>query len=196
MTELLEKKQILRVVPQNFKNSNRGEVISVDDKFFGLKMYSPIDEALINKQIEFYSQTPNGMLYFASFITEISGETIKVRKPIKHRFLQRRAFSRVEHKSTIQLSADSTNYESELINISAGGMKILTKTYLDISKKFEITLNPTKDNEIHCDFEIIRIQKNENETFTISGRFKNLSDTDRMKLVNFCMRKSVENKNK
>lgn len=196
MNELLEKNQVISVVPQDFKNSNKGKIIDVLDRKFLLEVNHAPDGILLNNLIEFYSQTKNGMLYFTSDVTNIEGNVLTVKNPIKHRFLQRRAFTRVKLLKDMTCSLDGKSYSFKSLDISSGGMKLETEETLNINSEYDISLQLIKGQEINCKLEFIRIEKNDKDSYTLSGRFKNLSDIDKMTLMQFCMRRSIENVNK
>ena len=63
MRELIKNEQLVTIVPQDFKNSNKGRVLSVDMDGFKMELkYKP--EGLIKNHIcDFYSLTDNGYLY-------------------------------------------------------------------------------------------------------------------------------------
>lgn len=193
MTELLEKNQLISIVPQDFKNSNKGKVLDVQNNFFLVETLHSPDGIIPKKIIEFYSQTKNGMLYFSSNVTEMNGNTLKIAMPRKHRFLQRRNFSRIKFNKDLVLNLNGRDYKFTSINLSAGGMKIQTNEHLDIEMEYDLNLQLLDKNRVQCKYEIIKIEKNENNSYTLSGRFKNLSNTDRMNLIQFCMRKNIEN---
>lgn len=196
MGEILEKEQIINVVPVNFKNSNKGKIIDFLEKEFLLEVSHSPDEILVNKMMEFYSQTNNGMLYFSSTVTEINGNVLKIRMPIKHRFLQRRAFTRVKFIQNLDFKSDGKSFDVASIDLSAGGLKLKSNEYVDINGEYDVCIRLSVNKKIRCQFELIRIEKNEENTYTLSGRFKNLSNTDKMTLIQFCMKKNMENMNK
>lgn len=196
MGEILEKEQIINVVPVNFKNSNKGKIIDFLEKEFLLEVSHSPDEILVNKMMEFYSQTNNGMLYFSSTVTEINGNVLKIRMPIKHRFLQRRAFTRVKFIQNLDFKSDGKSFDVASIDLSAGGLKLKSNEYVDINGEYDVCIRLSVNKKIRCQFELIRIEKNEENTYTLSGRFKNLSNADKMTLIQFCMKKNMENMNK
>lgn len=196
MNELLEKNQVINVVPQDFKNSNKGKIIDVLDRKFLLEVNHAPEGILLNNLIEFYSQTKNGMLYFTSDVINIEGNVLTVKNPVKHRFLQRRAFTRVKLLKDMSCSLDGKSYGFKSLDISSGGMKLETKETLNINSEYDISLQLIKGQEINCKLEFIRIEKNDKDSYTLSGRFKNLSDIDKMTLMQYCMRRSIENVNK
>lgn len=196
MGEILEKNQIINVVPVNFKNSNKGKIVDFLEKEFMLEVFHSPDEILVNKMMEFYSQTKNGMLYFSSTVTEINGNILKIRRPIKHRFLQRRAYTRVKFIQKLEFKTDNKSFDISSIDLSAGGLKLKAKEYVDINGEYDVCIKLSVNKKVRCKFELIRIEKNDENTYTLSGRFKNLSNTDKITLIQFCMKKHIENLNK
>lgn len=196
MNELLEKGQVLSVVPQNFKVSNKGKIIDIQDKSFSLDLFYEPEGIVPRKLMEFYSQTKNGMLYFVSSTFEINGNTIKVLIPRKHRFLQRRAFTRIKFFQDMDFELSGNTYRITSINMSAGGMKLRTNEYLDIDSVYDLKIKLLDENYVKCQYEPIKVEKNEDGSYTLSGRFKNLENTDKMKLIQFCIRKNIENLNR
>lgn len=195
MYELLEKNQILNIVPKEVENSNKGKVIDIQERKFMLETLYPADELQALKQIEFFSQTPNGMLYFTSHAVEIKDNVLTVEFPIKHRFLQRRAYSRVKFVFDVKITSKDQTYDVISIDLSAGGMKVKTKQNIDIDVEYDIAINLLDKQVVNCKYQIIKVEKGE-EFYTLSGRFQKLSNTDKMKLVQFCMRKSIEHVNR
>lgn len=196
MAEILEKEQVINVVPVNFRNSNKGKIVDFLEREFLLEVFHNPDEILVNKMMEFYSQTKNGMLYFSSTVTEVNGNILKVRMPIKHRFLQRRAFTRVKFIQKLEFKSDGKSFDIDSIDLSAGGLKLKSSKYVDINGEYDVCIRLSANKKVRCKFALIRIEKNEENTYTLSGRFKNLSNIDKMSLIQFCMKKNMENLNK
>lgn len=196
MNELLEKNQILSVIPQNFKDSNKGKVIDIQDEIFLLEMVHNVDNISPRKLMEFYSQTKNGMLYFVSDAQEINGNILSVSIPRKHRFLQRRAFTRIKFSQDVECKLGDKSYKITALDLSAGGMKLKAEEALDIDTEYNLSLKLLGENYVKCQYELIKMEKNQNGFYTLSGRFKNLTNTDKMGIIQFCMRKNIENVNK
>lgn len=196
MRELIKKDQIVDIVPQDFKNSNKGKVLNVDMEGFTMELkYQP--KGLIQNHIcDFYSLTDNGYLYFESYIKDLTNNVISIANPIKHRFLQRRKFTRITFLSDIELSYNGQAYKARTLDISAGGMKISTKENINIENEYDVTLKLESELIIKCKYRLIRVEKNDAGIYTISGRFTCLSNVDKMTLVQFCMKKNMENINK
>jgi len=196
MNELLEKGQEISIVPQDFRNSNKAKVIDVHDNSFELEVFRAPTGIVPKYLSEFYSPTKNGMLYFVTDVTSIDGNKLTVSMPRKHRFLQRRAFTRIKMKQNLELSLGDKSFKVLLLDLSAGGIKLETSERIDIDSEYDLKIGILGAQVITCKLDPIRVIKNDNATYTVSGRFKNLSNVDKMALVQFCMRKNIENENK
>lgn len=196
MSELLEKDQVISIVPQDFRNSNKGKVVDIQEQKFKLELLHENEGITPNKVAEFYSQTKEGMLFFASSILEIENNLLTIAIPKKHRFLQRRSFSRVNFAKDLECKIEDKAYKIKSVNLSVGGMKFKANELLDLNTEYDIRIELLNDQNIDCKIELIRVEKNEDKTYTLSGRFKNISNIDKMTLVQFCMRRNIENMNK
>lgn len=195
MAELLEKEQVLSVIPKDYAQANKGKVTKINEKNFMLELFHAPDGITPQHIMEFYSPTPNGMLYFTSSAAEINGNTITVSMPRKHRFLQRRTFTRIQFKQEITLKG-SKNYKANSIDLSAGGMKLKINAPVGIEDEFSLSVKLLENSFIECKYLPTKIEKDADGSYTVSGRFQNLSNTDKMKLTQFCIRKNIENINR
>lgn len=196
MRELIKKEQLVTIVPQDFKNSNKGKVLDVSLDGFKMELkYKP--EGLIKDHIcDFYSLTDNGYLYFESYIQEVVNNVVKIANPVKHRFLQRRKFTRIKFLEDLELVWEDTVHKVRSLDLSAGGMKLRTEENIDIEKEYKVCIKLSDDQEVKCKYQLIRVEKGDSGLYTISGRFTNLSNIDKMTLIQFCMKKDMENLNK
>ena len=196
MRELLKKDQIVTIVPHDFKDTNKGKITEVSMEGFKMKLkYVP--RGLMQKHIcDFYSLTDNGYLYFESYIRELDGNVVAIANPKKHRFLQRRKFTRIKFLENLELEHEGTVHNVRTLDLSAGGMKLKTKENINIEYEYNVTIQLNDEIEVHCKYQLIRVEKCDDGTYTISGRFTQLSNVDKMSLVHFCMKKSMENDNK
>ncbi len=196
MRELLKQDQKVTVVPQDFKNSNKGDVISVDQEGFKLKLKFKPDGLIKNHICDFYSLTDNGYLYFESYIKDLENNVLSIANPVKHRFLQRRKFTRIKFNEDVELVFGDTVHKARTLDISAGGMKLQTSENIDMEKEYKVTIKLSREQEISCKYQLIRVEKGDNGLYVISGRFTNQSNIDKMTLIQFCMKKDMENLNK
>lgn len=197
MNELIKIDQNVTIVPKDFNFTNKGVVTSVSDKGFSMKMKYPTTGLKQRLICEFYSQTPNGILFFNSHATEISDNEIFIANPKKHRFLQRRQFTRIKFiTETKMVDTLDNEYEITTMDLSAGGLKFMTSKSIDLEKEYKIEINLNEDQTIYCWLQPIRMEKQDTGKFLLSGRFVHQVNVDKMTLIQYCMNKNMEAKNK
>ena len=196
MRELVKKEQLVTIVPQDFKMTNKGTVLDVSMEGFRMKLQYKPDGLMINHICDFYSMTDNGYLYFESYIQALDNNVITIANPVKHRFLQRRKFTRIKFLEDLVLTYDDISHNVKTLDLSAGGMKIRTEDNIDMDKEYRVTIKLSDEQEIKCRYQLIRVEKGDNGLYTISGRFTHLNNIDKMTLVQFCMKKDMESTNK
>ena len=194
MRELVKNEQSVTIIPQDFKNANKGKVLNVDAEGFRLELkYKP--EGLIKNHIcDFYSLTDHGENIF--IYLDDNNNIVSVANPVKHRFLQRRKFTRIKFISELELTCGDISHKVRTLDLSAGGMKLQTSENVDIEKEYNVTVKLGLNQEVKCKYQLIRVEKGDNGLYTISGRFVNLSNIDKMTLIQFCMKKDMENTKK
>lgn len=196
MRELLKKEQLVTVVPQDFKLSNKGKITDVSMEGFKMELKYKPDGLIKNHICDFYSLTDNGYLYFESYIQNLENNVVSVANPVKHKFLQRRKYTRIAYFEKLELTCNNKTHEVKALDLSAGGMKVKTADSVDIELEYKVTLKLSDDQIINSNFQIIRISREEDGMYTLSGRFTNLNNIDKMTLVQYCMKKNMENFNK
>ena len=105
-----------------------------------MKVNYPTEGIEINHICEFFSQTENGMLYFESYTSDMENNVLTVANPIKHRFLQRRKFTRITFLQTTKLYRDDISYEIQTLDLSAGGMKFKSKNHINIDTEYNVDI--------------------------------------------------------
>lgn len=196
MRELIEKDKKITIVPSDFKCANKGTIVEVEPKYFTVELEYEPKGMMRHNYCEFYTQTNHGTLYFDSYPEKIEGKKITVATPAKHRFLQRRQYTRVKYVHELELAFTGGSHKITTLDISAGGMKFKTTENINIEEKYSITLPLSEELSVECIFSPIRIEKNENGGYTLSGRFEYHSGKDKMTLTQYCAKRSIEIRNK
>lgn len=196
MRELLEKDRKITVVPADFKCANKGTIVEVEPRYFTVELEYEPQGMMRHNYCEFYTQTSHGTLYFDSFPETIEGKKVKIATPAKHKFLQRRQYTRIKFVYDLDLKCGDDVKKITTLDISAGGMKFRTNDNINIEAEYSISLPLSEKQFIDCKFSPIRIEKNENGGYTISGRFGYHNNIDKMTLTQFCTKRSIEIKNK
>lgn len=195
MRELVEKNQHVIIIPADFKCANKGTITEVTPEGFSLQLNHEPDGILKNTYCEFFVETSNGTLFFESFPKNIEGNTIFIASPAKHKFLQRRQFTRVKYVHDLDLLSDNNTHKITTLDISAGGMKFKTSENINIEGTYKITLPLSENNSVTCKYSPIRIEKT-NDGYTHSGRFMYDENRGKMELIQYCTKRSIEIKNK
>lgn len=196
MRELVKNEQLVTIVPQDFKNTNKGTVLDVSMEGFRMKLIYKPEGLLVNHICDFYSLTDNGYLYFESYIQALDGNIVTIANPVKHRFLQRRKFTRIKFLENLVLTYDDESHNIRTLDLSAGGMKITSDDNIDMEKEYNVIIKLSDEQEVKCRYQLIRVEKNDNGKYIISGSFTHLNNIDKMTLVQFCMKKDMETFNK
>lgn len=196
MRELIEKDKQITIVPADFKCANKGRILEVEPKFFTVELEHNPDGIMRHNYCEFYTQTSHGTLYFDSYPETIDGKIIKIANPAKHRFLQRRQYTRIKFVHELDLFYESGVHKIKTLDISAGGMKFKTDENVNIENKFTVTLPLSEKQSVECIFSPIRIEKAENGGYILSGRFEYHNGKDKMTLTQYCAKRSIEIRNK
>lgn len=196
MRELVVENQEILMIPQNFKFANKGHVTEVRAGDFTLELDYEPDGILENTYCEFYTQTSHGKLYFDSYAKEIKGKTLIIASPAKHKFLQRRQYTRIKYMNELKLKLDNNSYNVSSLDVSAGGMKLTTNEGINIDGSYDVTLPLSETVSLNCKFQPIRIERRNEGGYTVSGQFVYNSNHDKMILTQYCAKRSVEIKNK
>ncbi len=196
MRELVKLDQNVIIVPKDFKLTNIGKVVDVDEQSFKMKVNYPTKGIEINHICEFFSQTDNGMLYFESYASDMENNLLTVANPVKHRFLQRRKFTRITFLQNTKLYNGDVSYEIQTLDLSAGGMKFKSANHINIDTEYNVDIVLSDEQTITCKIQLIRIEKQDDDSYILSGRFLILNNIDKMILIQYCMKKNMELLNK
>lgn len=196
MRELIEKDKEIIVVPSDFKCANKGIITDVKPTEFTVKLKYAAKGFLKNNYCEFFTTTSHGTLSFNSYPKEIESDTLVVATPAKHKFLQRRQYRRIKFIENLEMKSENDTVKIMTLDVSAGGMKLTTSDNISIEKDYEFSLPLSEIQTINCVFSPIRIEKNQEGGYTVSGRYIYKNNLDKMTLIQYCAKRSIEIQNK
>lgn len=181
------------ILSRSIDNAVKCRVIEISEDCFKVKLdklkkYEP------EESVELFTMTNKGQLYFETFVKEAAEDVISIWFPISYKYLQRREYSRINVDKDIVLNDGQNDIKAKISDLSAGGLKVITAAQLQLLKEYEISIK-IENRELKIIFEPIRIETVNND-FISSGRFKDISNFDRIALVQYCFRKQIENSNK
>lgn len=194
MRELLEKGKQITVVPTDFRNANKGVITEVSPEGFIVELENEPKGMLKRNYCEFFTQNQYGTLYFTSFPQSIDGKVLKIANPAKHKYLQRRQYTRVKYNHDLELRCGDVSHNIYTFDVSAGGMKFKCNEAINIDSEFRVKLPLSSVQQVECVFIPIRIEKGSD--YTVSGRFNYLSERDKMVITQFCAKRNIEIRNK
>ena len=194
MRELLEKGKRVTVVPTDFKNANKGTITEVSPQGFVVELDYEPQGFLKRNYCEFFTQNQYGTLYFSSYPQEINGKVLKIANPAKHKYLQRRQYTRVKYNYSLPLYNDNENFTIDTLDLSAGGLKFKCDKAVNIDSSYKIDLPLSSVQKVTCEFSPIRVEKGNG--YVVSGKFNYFNDRDRMILTQFCSKRNIEIRNK
>ncbi len=191
-SEIVEGKEFY-ILSRSIDNATKCKIVEVSEEHLDVKLDIK-GKYEIDESVELFAMTKKGQLYFETIVKNVDDDIISMWFPINYRYLQRREFSRISLQKQIVLKKGKKKIDAEIVDLSAGGFKVITSEQLDLLTEYSFEIDI--DNEIaNCNFEPIRIELN-GEKFVSSGRFNNISSHDRIALVQYCFRKQIENSNK
>lgn len=202
MKKFLKKNQKIYLVPQNIK----GALSVMIKKLLASSLEAevrPEDFEYYQKNdcVEVFTIAEDGMLYFKADVAEVDSETNTVKLKFdkeKYELLQRREYTRIDFEKEFTLSDGEKDYVCSCIDICAGGMKFITTAPLTTAADYQIEFTLENTIPIKCFFKPIRVvpEKGKKHQNIVSGRFIALKNIDKIAIVQFCFKKSMEFTNK
>ena len=193
MRKQIQEIEEFNIISRRIDNASKCKVIEVCEDCFKVKLKRNC-EYEADESVELFAMTNKGQLYFETMVKEADGDILSIWFPITYKYLQKREFSRITTENKITLINNEEKITANLIDISAGGLKLTTKKQLQLQTEYKAEFQ-IENKEIECIFEPIRIEYVQGK-FISSGRFKDLKNHDRITLVQYCFRKQIENSNK
>ena len=193
MREYILKGKEFCILSRSIDNVTKCTVVEVTEEYFNVELQLE-GKYEVDETVELFAMTPKGQLYFETIVKEVQGNIVSLWFPLSYKYLQKREFSRVLTDKKIVLSCGKKNYNANIIDISAGGLKVITKEQLELLKSYNLVIE-VENKQIKCKFSPIRTEAVDGY-FVSSGRFEGLSNYDRISLVQFCFIKQIENSTK
>lgn len=148
-------------------------------------------------KVDLFSVIGSGVQYLTSVLRKTDNQLLTVEKPSKTVLIQRREYARVEIHKNILIPYNGKNIRAEILDISAGGMRLLSETEMQNNFDYDVSINIENNVNFSCKFLPIRIVFDEKmKKYSISGKFQLLKNIDKVALIQFCMKKQSELQNK
>ena len=200
MQEVIKNVKDFKIIPNNFKSSAIFNLLEVNDKTFTAEL-DLVDELeladyVVGSVVEIFGVNNIGLVYFETRILDKVDKKITLEMTQDYSVIQRREYSRVElNQGSVIFKDKADNFVINVCDISAGGIKLITKEPLEIDKHYEILISLSNNMKIECALAPIRISE-EDGKFVTSGKFVDLDNADRIVLVQYAFKVKIEEQNK
>lgn len=204
MNELLKNTQEFKIIPSNFKSSGILNITDVtDDKIIAKLILideRELEDYSTNSNVEIFGVNPLGLIYFETKILSKDKDNITLALTQDYSIIQRREYSRVGLNQGQVIFKDIPDENIlHVEDISAGGIKLISKIPLEIDKYYDIEIKLSTNMTIECALSPIRVTQTsykEQNAYSISGKFVDLENADRIVLVQYAFKTKMEEQNK
>lgn len=204
MKELIQTVKDFKIIPNNFKSAGKFNLIEVNENSISGEIVLADDNEKEDYQtgsnVEVFGVNNVGLVYFETKILSREDKIISLAATNDFSIIQRREYSRVSlNQGKIIFKDKAPDFVVKVEDISAGGVKFISNQPLELDKEFEIEVQLSNNMKIECALRPIRVQEIKTEngvTYSISGKFINLENVDRIVLVQYAFKIKMEEQNK
>ncbi len=204
MKELINSAKDFKIIPNNFKSSGAFDILEIKDNEIVAELILIDDKELndyaINSNVEVFGVNNLGLIYFETKILDRVDKKITLALTPDYSIIQRREYSRVGlNQGTITFKDIAPSIVLNIDDISAGGIKFISSEPLELDKYYDIEIKLTNNMKIECALSPIRViptKYQEKDAYTISGKFIDLENADRIVLVQYAFKIKMEEQNK
>lgn len=206
MNTLIKSVKDFKIIPNNFNSSGEFELLEVDEDKIKVKLIlldeSELEDYKIGSDVEVFGVNAIGLIYFETKILDIEKDKFIAYLALTsdYSIIQRREYSRVNlENGNIIFNDLPDGLVKSVEDISAGGVKFSATSALEIDKTYSILIQLSNNMKIECDLKPIRINetvKDGVKQYTISGKFVNLENMDRIVLVQYAFKIKMEEQSK
>lgn len=201
MEKILTVTKDFKIIPENFKNAGELKVLEMCNDTVTAKVIldkrQNIEDYSAGVNVEIFGANDLGLIYFETKVVSREGDVITFNIVPDFSIIQRREYSRVIlQKGKVNFTDLAENTVEQVIDISAGGLKIISNDKLELEKSYQIEIVLSNNMKINCNFKPVRIVKNKDDKFVISGKFADLENLDRIVLVQYAFKLKMEEQNK
>lgn len=186
----LKENEKIRVVPENFEETFDVVINKIDDDYVYFNLGSNVLGA--GEVFDAYVISDNGILFFTAKVEKIENNVVSFGRKIKLEQLQRRQYVRVKIVDDVEIFNNENEklLDAWFVDISVGGFKIHLKNTLNFSQKYLVKFK-LYEKDMILPFSIIAQNKEMENLYTISARFENISNNDKITLVQYCYKKQA-----
>lgn len=194
MLQSFKQNQIIKIIPTEINNACSATIIDTEKETITVKTNCP--NTVLNGDCECFCATDSGVNYFKAKVKEIGNNTYELFSLSSYITMQRREYSRITLNTETTFKSGEENIKVLVTDFSAGGMKVTSKKELLINSNYSFSLEITPKLIINNTFTPIRQSKREDESYEISGKFTNITNKERISIIQYCFTRKMEDTNK
>lgn len=204
MRELINSAKDFKIIPNNFKSSGAFNILETTENEIIAELVlldeKELNDYSINSSVEVFGVNNLGLIYFETKIIDRVDKKITLALTSDYSIIQRREYSRVGlNQGAITFKDIAPDVVLNIDDISAGGVKFISSEPLELDKFYDIEIKLSNNMKIECALSPIRIiptKHEEKDAYTISGKFVDLENADRIVLVQYAFKIKMEEQNK
>lgn len=184
----------IKVVPTDIENIFTSKITKVDENNIYFELGNNV--LSVGEVFDAYAFFDNGICFFTACADKIEDNVVQFSNKVKVEHLQRRQYARIKMDSDVKITQKNSDTEIEawLVDISVGGFKMHTKKSFDMQGKYFLNIN-LNNKEMVLEFKPISQVKEMENLYTVSARYENIDNTDKITLVQYCYKKQAEKVN-
>ena len=195
MLEYIQKNSIFYILPENINNAGAYSFEKSENNTITF-ISQKNTELTSDDTVEIFVNSTEGIIYFKSAIKNVENNLVTIDFPNDYEILQRRENKRIKLNLPVVIEKDEIKKEVMLIDISVGGIKILSDEQMLLNTKYSVIFNFDQTISVFG-FVPKRIMLSDDEkSFYISGQIMSKSPKDKIALVQYCYKKEFEQSNR
>ncbi|MDD3013020.1 MAG: PilZ domain-containing protein [Candidatus Gastranaerophilales bacterium] len=200
MIDFLKKNRNLKIIPGNINKISNGTIIDSKDASFVVLLDKAVSLEQ-NEVIEVIIPDQSNLIKFESTVIQKEEKILYLTIPKNVRYVQRREFPRVNISIPVTLNEISNpddTLNSITKNLSGGGMQVIADKTFFVGSLLKAKFIIFDKSSIESVLEVLRVDKKDHscKEYYLSGRFKDLSNTQRTALIQMCFKRQLELKYK
>lgn len=189
----------VKIIPSNPEDILNGLIVDCNENKFTIKLQSNTKKTFdYNSTSDILIKHNTCIIKFEANFTVISDELIEIETPKNYKIIQRREYPRVNVNSEIKVTNSSCPDKfiaAKIINLSGGGISFETNAAIKAGDLLNTTLDFIKTKSINVLLDVVRSTSNELINI-VSASFKKILNSDRILIIQYCLKKQLESKYK
>ena len=199
MKKSLKLNKKIRLIPENYYDVLKASIVNIGNESFSLRLDEGSSQAtnLINKKLEVSITNQSYLISFESLDHYLCEDLLCIKYPDLFKKVQRREYNRVNVNLPIMLASHTqTAFNVVVKNLSGGGMQLLTNQKVAEGDLFSAKIQISNNKIIETSFQVLRVETVDanQEEYLVAGSFENISNIDRISVIQYCFKKQLENR--